>query len=114
MAFTTATVTNVAQGSKQFQGAFTELWLCNLVCDPSSITAGSEDTATFTIPGVALGDMVIGVAPGVSLTATGELSIDSWISAANTLTIRLTNLHASSAADLASSTWKVAIGRPSW
>jgi len=114
MAFTTATVASVEQGTKQLQGAFSEMWAVKLTVDPASIAAGAEDTATFTIPGVALGDMVLGVAPGVSLTATGEIAVDSWISAANTLTIRLTNLHAASAADLGSSTWKVLIGRPSW
>lgn len=113
MAFTTATVANYQRGSKQFQGAFTDQWLANLTVDPSSIAAAAEDTATFTIPGVAFGDMVM-VSPGVSLTATGEVSIDAWVSAANTVTIRLTNLHASSAADLGTSTWKLWVGRPSW
>jgi hypothetical protein len=113
MAFTTATVANYARGSKQFQGAFVDQWVANLTVDPSSIAAAAEDTATFTIPGVALGDMVM-VSPGVSLTATGEVSIDAWVSAANTVTIRLTNLHASSAADLGTSTWKLWVGRPSW
>ena len=113
MAFTTATVAKYERGSKQFQGAFVDQWVANLTVDPSSIAAAAEDTATFTIPGVALGDMVM-VSPGVSLTATGEVSIDAWVSAANTVTIRLTNLHASSAADLGTSTWKLWVGRPSW
>lgn len=114
MAFTTATVDRVEQGNKQFQGAFVDMWACTLTVNPASIAAGAEDAATFTIPGVALGDMVVGVAPGVSLTATGEASVDAWVSAANTLSIRITNFHASSAVDLGSSTWKVLIGRPSW
>ena len=114
MAFTTATVSSVIQSKQQLQGLFNEMWAVNLTVDPSSIAAGAEDTATFTIPNVALGDMVLGVAPGVSLTATGEADYTCWVSAANTLTIRLTNLHASSAVDLGSSTWKVLIGRPAW
>lgn len=111
MAFTTATVSKVERGTKQFQGIFSDMWSVSLTVDPSSIAAGAEDTATFTVPGVALGDIVLGVGPGVSLTATGEASFDAWISAANTLTIRITNLHASSAVDLGSSTWKVIIAR---
>ena len=114
MAFTTATVVSVTQSKQQLQGLFNEMWTVNLTVDPSSVAAGAEDTATFTIPGVALGDMVMGVAPGVTLTATGEIDYRAWVSSANTLTLRLTNLHASSAADLASSTWKVMIGRPNW
>jgi hypothetical protein len=113
MAFTTATVASVNRGNQQFQGAFLDQWLCNLTVDPSSIAAAAEDTATFTIPGVNFGDMVM-VSPGVSLTATGEVSVDAWVSAANTVTIRLTNLHASSAADLGTSTWKLWVGRPTW
>ena len=114
MAFTTATVTRIERGNKQFQGAFSEMWAITLTVDPASIAAGTEDAATFTIPGLALGDMVIGLAPGVSLTATGEADYSVWVSAANTLSIRLTNLHASSAVDLGSSTWKVLVGRPAW
>lgn len=114
MAFTTATVSKVERGTKQFRGVFSDLWTASLTVDPSSIAAGAEDTATFTIPGVALGDVVIGVGPGVSLTSSGEASVDAWVSAANTLTIRITNLHATNAVDLASSTWKVVIGRPAF
>ena len=54
------------------------------------------------------------VAPGSDLAATGELIMSAYVSAANTVTIRLSNVHASSAADLASSTWKLWVGRPSW
>lgn len=114
MAFTTATVTSIERGNKQFQGAFREMWACTLTVDPASIAAGAEDTADFTIPGITLGDMVIGLSTGVDWTATGEASIECWVGAANTLSVRISNLHASSAVDLASSTWKVLVGRPNW
>jgi hypothetical protein len=112
MAFTTATVTNVERGSKQFQGAFTDQWVCNLTVDPASIAAAGEDIATFTIPGIALGDIVVGFSAGVDLTADADVNV--YVSAANTLSIRISNLNASTALDLATSTWKVLIGRPSW
>lgn len=112
MAFTTATVTKVEQGSKQFQGAFTDQWVCNLTVDPASIAAAGEDIATFTIPGIALGDIVVGFSAGVDLTADADVNV--YVSAANTLSIRISNLNASTALDLATSTWKVLIGRPSW
>lgn len=111
MAFTTATVVSTTQGQQQFQGAFSEMWTAKLTVDPGSIAAGAEDSATFTIPGIALGDAVVAFSTGVSWTATGEASIELYVSAANTLTVRISNLHASSAVDLASSTWKVLIGR---
>ena len=114
MAFTTATVASIDRARKQFTGAFAgEQWYANLTVNPASIAAGAEDSATFTIPGVALGDLVF-FSPGVDLTATGEILAFAYVSAADTVTIKLTNLHASSAADLGSSTWKLMVLRPSW
>lgn len=112
MAFTTATVTSVERGSKQFQGAFTDQWLCKFTVDPASIAAGAEDSATFTVPGVSLGDMVVAYSAGVDLTA--DAAVNVYVSAANTVTISISNLHAANALDLATSTWKVLVGRPSW
>lgn len=112
MAFTTATVARVEQGNKQFQGAFFDMWAVTITADPASVAAGAEDTGTFTVPNIAVGDMVLGIAPGVNLTVDAD--IQAYVSAANTLTIRLSNLNAVSALDLASSTWKVLIGRPNW
>lgn len=114
MAFTTATVALIQQGKSQLAGLFNEMWAVNLTVDPSSIAAGAEDAGTFTIPGLMASDMVLGVSPGTNLTATGEADYTAWVSAANTLSIRLTNLHASSAVDLPATTWKVLIGRPNW
>lgn len=112
MAFTTATVARVEQGNKQLQGAFVESWFATLTVDPASIAAGAEDTATFTIPGVALGDMVVGLSMGVNQTV--DCDVNAFVSAANTLTVRISNLNAASGLDLASSTWKVWIARPLW
>lgn len=112
MAFTTATVAKYERGAKQFQGVFTDAWTVSLTVDPASIAAGAEDSATFTIPGIALGDMVISYAAGVSLTVDASVSV--YVSAANTLTISISNLNAVTALDLATSTWSVLIGRPSW
>ena len=112
MAFTTATVRSVEQGNKQFQGAFVEMWACTFTIDPSSVAAGAEDIATFTVPGVALGDMVVGYTLGVNQTV--DLDANVWVSAANTVSVRVSNLNGASALDLASSTWRVLVGRPAW
>ena len=112
MAFTTATVAAVKQGTEQFRGMFSEMWQLTLTVDPASIAAGAEDTGSFTVPGLAVGDMVLGVGPGVNLTADAEVL--AYVSAANTLIIRISNLNASTALDLASSTWKVVVGRPAF
>ena len=108
MAFTTATVARVEQGNKQLQGAFVESWFATLTVDPASIAAGAEDTATFTIPGVALGDMVLGASLGVDLVG---LTVTGYVSAANTVKFRIQN-ESTATVDLASSTLKIVIGRP--
>lgn len=110
MAFTTATVASVQQGGEQFRGVFSEVWEANLTVNPASIAAGAEDSATFTIPGVALGDMVLGYSAGVDLTVDAAVMV--YVSAANTIAIRISNLNASTALDLGSSTWKVVVARP--
>lgn len=112
MAFTTATVTSITQGISQFQGIFSEMWAVTLIVDPPSIAAGAEEFDNFTIPGLRVGDMVIGVGIGVNMTTDADVSID--INSSDTLTIRISNLHASTALSRASSTWKVLIGRPGW
>lgn len=112
MAFTTSTVTRVEQGNKQLQGAFVEMWFVTATVDPSSVAAGAEDTGTLTVPGVALGDMVVGFAPGVNQTVDADINV--FVSAANTLTIRLSNLNGAAALDLATSTWKIMVARPLW
>lgn len=109
MAFTAASVIDYVRGNKQFQGMFQEMWNAKLTVDPASIAAGAEDSATFTIPGVALGDIVICWAAGVDITANAD--VDVYVSAADTITIRISNLHATNALDLATSTWNVVIGR---
>jgi len=109
MAFTAASVIAVERGEKQFQGMFEDMWNATLTVDPASIAAGAEDIATFTIPGIALGDMVVAWSAGVDLTIDGDVEI--YVSAANTLSIRISNLNAAGALDLATSTWRVVIGR---
>ena len=112
MTFTTKTVVSVEQSPQQFRGVFGEMWKATLTVNPASIAAAAEDTATFTIPGLALGDMVLSWSAGIDLTVDAAVML--YVSASDTLTVRISNLHASSALDLASSTWKVVIGRPVW
>ncbi len=112
MAFTTSTVVRSERGVRQFGGAYSDMWVATLTVDPASIAAGAEDTGTFTIPGVAVGDHIISYGAAVNPTIDAEVHV--YVSAANTLTIRISNLNGSTALDLASSTWKVVIGRPAF
>ena len=112
MAFTTSTAVRVEQGNKQLQGAFSEMWFVTATIDPNSVAAGAEDTGTLTVPGVALGDMVVGFSAGVNQTVDADFN--AFVSAANTVTVRLSNLNGAAALDLATSTWKVLVARPLW
>jgi hypothetical protein len=112
MAFTTATVTRVEQGNKQLQGAFFDMWFVTLTIDPSSVAAGAEDIATVTIPGIALSDIIVGYSAGVNQTVDSDFNV--YVSAANTLAIRLSNLNGAAALDLVTAPFKVMIGRPIW
>ena len=79
--------------------------LCTL--DAASVSAGATDTDTVAVPGVALGDMVIGFSHGVS---EAGLVKRAYVSAANTVTIVTYNPTASPV-NLASTTVTLIIGR---
>lgn len=102
----------VEQGSKQLQGAFRELWVVKETVNFANAATGSGTFASVdvTVPGVALGDMVMGVSMGVD-TVDGVV----WgaVTAANTVTLTLMN-NSAGAIDLASTTAKFIVGRPSW
>jgi hypothetical protein len=114
MAFTTAGTASVTMRHRtQFQGLFTDIFAISITgADPASVAAGAEDTQTYTVTGLALGDMVLGLSLGVNQTVDGDIS--AYVSAANTLTIRISNLNAASGLDYAANTIKVLVGRPAF
>jgi hypothetical protein len=108
----TVTATVFERGNKQQQGMFSDMWLVSATIDPASVAAEATGSDTLTVPGVALGDMVLGWSSG--LAVTDNLVVQVTVSAANTLKVQYTNnnLAAGAAIDLASSTWRFVIGRP--
>jgi len=102
----------VYQGAKQFQGAFTELWVVTETVDFGNAATGSGTFASVdvTVPNVAIGDMVMGISVGVD---TVDAVIGGAVTAANTVTLTLLN-NTAGAVDLASTTCKFVVGRPSW
>ena len=105
MAAATAVVSR--RGNDQFRGLFTDTWDVSCTLDSASVSTVSTATDTVTVPGVALGDMVIGMSIGVS---EAGLVRRAYISAANTVTIVTYNPTGSSV-DLASTTLQLVIGR---
>ena len=116
MANTIGTLT-VTRGNKQFQGAFKEMWTVKgTISDQDAVAATAIGEFDVTVNGVALGDMVLGVAVNKDLDdGTDQASLSAHVSAANTITVQVEADDAQFAADdLNSSIIKLIIGRPSW
>ena len=103
----------IQQGNKQFQGVFSELWLVTedaLNFGNAAVGSGTFASLNVTVPGVALGDIVMGVSVRVS---TVDTVIAGAVTAANTVTLTLLN-NTAGAVDLASTTGRFMVGRPVW
>jgi hypothetical protein len=114
------TVTKTDRGNKQFQGAFKEMFLATGSCtDQDGIADDVGSVWRVTVPGVVLGDMVLGVSFTASLSDTNaQLTLTAHIHAANTVDIKAVNVDAVADAynadTLNGSTFKILIGRPNW
>jgi len=102
-----ATAITSRRGNDSFRGLFTDTWDVTCTLDAGAVSAGATDTDTVTVPGVALGDMVIGFAHAVS---EAGLVKRAYVSAANTVTIVTYNPTAGSV-NLAATTLNLVIGR---
>jgi len=102
----------VIQGTQQFQGAFKEMWAVTETVNFANAATGSGTFASVdvAVPNVALGDIVIGVSMGVD---TVDGVVQGAVTAANVVTLTLLN-NSAGAIDLASTTCKFIVGRPSW
>ena len=102
-----ATAVTVRQGNDQFRGLFSDTWSVVGTLDVGSLVDAAGSSDTITVPGVALGDVVIGFSFGVSLAG---ITATAYVSAADTITIRVQNESAGTV-DLASTTVRVVVGR---
>lgn len=116
----TMSVSKVDRGTKQFQGAFSDMWqVTGTVTDQDAIADDVSVDISLTVPGVALGDMVLCIAFGKSQAdANAAFSVSAFVSAADTVIMRLINIDDSSDAydadTLNGGGFKMLIGRPSW
>lgn len=104
----TATSVTVRQSNEQFRGIFNETWVVKATLNAGSLADGAGETDDVTVPGVALGDMVLGASLGVDLVG---LTVTGYVSAANTVKFRVQN-ESGSTVDLASSTLRIVVVRP--
>lgn len=113
----TITVSKVERGTNQFQGAFKEMWrVTGSVTDSDAVAATAIGEFDITVPGVALGDMVIGMAFGADFDdGTDQASPTAYVAAANTVTVQWSADDAQFAADaLNGASFKMLLGRPAW
>jgi hypothetical protein len=106
MASATAVVSR--RGTDQFRGLFSDTWAVTCTLNAGSLADGAGETDDVTVPGVALGDMVIGASLAVDLVG---LTVTGYVSAANTVKFRIQNESGSGPVDLASATMDIVIVR---
>lgn len=120
MANTLGTPIIKVRGAHMLQGLFSDMWVVTIpVSDQDAIGDDVSVTLTATVVGVALGDLVLfsGFDKAQS-DANASIALDVFVSAANTVTVKLTNVDdATDAYDadvLTGGNLKLVIGRPTW
>jgi len=103
----TATAVVVERGTKQFQGMFHEMFKVTCTLNAGSLLDGAGESDTIAVPGVALGDMVLGFSFGVDKAG---VVVHAYVSAADVVTLRLQN-ESGGTVDLASTTVRLVVGR---
>jgi hypothetical protein len=102
-----ATAITARRGNDQFRGLFSDTWSVSATLDASSLIDGAGETNTIAVPGVILGDVVVGVSMGVDLAG---LTITPYVSVAGTVSIRFQN-ESTATVNLASTTVKFVVVR---
>ena len=103
----------IQRGTRQFRGVFSEMWTATetaLNFGAAAVGSGTFASVDVTVPGVALGDIVMGVSMGVD---TVDAVVAGAVTAANTVTLTLLN-NSAGAVDLASTTARFVVGRPAF
>ena len=102
-----ATSVTSRRGNDTFRGMFNDTWVVTATLDAGSLVDGAGESDTVAVPGVALGDMVLGVSFAVS---EAGMSVTAYVSAADTVTIRVQN-ESGSTVDLASCKIRLVVAR---
>ena len=113
----TLTLVSAVNQREQFSGAFTDMWKVRATIDDTdSITATDSLEMTVTVPGVVLGDMVIGCSLNMDYNdGTDSADIQALVSAANTVQLKITADVGAFAADaLNTAIVRILVGRPAW
>ncbi len=95
------------RGNDQFRGIYSDTWAVTCTLDASSLNDGAGETNTIAVPGVSLGDMVIGFSSSVDLAG---ITVTPYVSASNVVSLRYQN-ESGGTVDLASATVRVVVAR---
>ena len=102
-----ATAITSRRGNDQFRGLFSDTWLVVATLDAGSLLDGAGETDTVAVPGVALGDMVIGCSFAVSEVG---MSVTAYVDSTGSVSIRIQN-ESGSTVDLASCKIRLVVAR---
>ena len=102
-----ASSVTVKQGRQQLGGVFSNIWTAKGTIDFGSVADGDEAVDTIAVPGVALGDVVIGVSASIDVA---DINLTAAVTGANEVTVQANN-NTGGAIDLASAVYKVVVGR---
>lgn len=110
MSSTALKINQIGSGS-QFQGHISQTWQVSVQTTPGAITTGINAEEVITVPGVALGDMVVMISSSADLAA---IVLYACVSAANTVDVLFANNTAGTITPTAGATIKMLIVRPAW
>lgn len=115
----TFTVDNVNQGVHQRNGMKEMFLVRGTVSDIDAIADDVSVEVSLTVPNVALGDHVMSFGIDKSLAdANASISVHPYVSAADTVVLKLINIDATTDAfdadTLNGAEYTLVIGRPSW
>ena len=103
----TASAVTSRRGNDQFRGIFSDTWAVTATLNAGSLVDGAGETDDITIPGVALGDMVLGCSFAVS---EAGMTVTGYVSAADVVSLRVQN-ESGGTVDLASCKIRLVVGR---
>ena len=98
------------RGKQQFQGLFSEMWTAQGTINFAEVADGDEAVDTIAVPGVALGDMVIGLSASIDVA---DLGLTAQVTAANEVTVQVWN-NTGGAINLAEAVYRVVVARPNF
>lgn len=106
-----ASAITVERDRQQFQGIFDTVWKVKGTLNVSSLVDAAGETNTVAVPGVALGDMVLGISASEDLVG---VTVTGYVSAANVVSLRFQNESGSTFDGAATAQYKLVVARPAF